>query len=88
MSTAPEDDPGLDMLSDCFVEKSVMQDGKPVKILVELTWREVGEYCRKEMKLYDSLGNAMRLKNQVANDPNYKPIEPMAGLKKWKRWRG
>jgi|HubBroStandDraft_4_1064222.scaffolds.fasta_scaffold71180_1 hypothetical protein len=70
----------LDELSSCYIEK----DGK----LHEMTPRELAKYCADEMVLWDSLWPELRLKNQVRNDPDYKPIAPMAGHKKHRRWRG
>jgi hypothetical protein len=40
------------------------------------------------MNTWDTIGPDLRAKNQVGNDPAYRPIRPYAGLKKHKRWRG
>jgi len=36
------------------------------------------------MALFDSIGAAMRLKSEQFNDPNYKPINPGEGLKRFR----
>ncbi|MFZ5783991.1 MAG: hypothetical protein ACOY4R_27650 [Pseudomonadota bacterium] len=43
--------------------------GRP--LVVELTFRQLAEYCRKEMEQMDSLTPRTRLAIQRANDPHY-----------------
>src|SRR5262245_52870567 len=82
--TAPEEaamgDP-LDEKSDVYVERKI--DGKTV--LVELTFRELQKECllgSGHMALLDSLKSDTRLKHELANDPNYKPIAPGEGQRR------
>lgn len=61
-----------------------MKDGKEY----EMTFRELEEWCKKEIKVYDLIGAPGRLRSQLQNDKHYKPIEPGTGTKKYRRWRG
>ena len=83
----------LDQLSNVFVERTIKSsvDGVPMLVNVELTFRELHDECLKgdgQMTLWDNLGANLRARNQVDNDPNYRPIKPGAGQRKYRRWRG
>lgn len=77
----------LDELSAVFVERTIMGG----KVQVELTFRQLQHECLRgagQMVLWDKMGPRLRLQNQEANDPDYKPIEPNTGQRKYRRWRG
>ena len=77
-----EKDP-LDEPSDVYV----MRGDK----IVQLSFRDLQKECRYGsgmMETWDAIGKGLRDRNQLANDPDYKPIAPYAGRRKYRRWRG
>lgn len=81
----PESKDPLDEPSDCYVEHT---DGSGVTVKVELTFRQLAAVCAEDMVLWDTMTQRSHEANQRANDPNYKPLQPGAGLRKYRRWRG
>ena len=63
---------------------AILVDGKEH----ELTFRELEQYCKNQIRVYDSMGRANRLRSQVHHDPHYRPIDPGSGWRKARRWRG
>jgi hypothetical protein len=53
----------------------------------EMTFAELHELCKREIRLFDAIGPKTRMTVQRGNDPHYTPIEPFAGLTR-KRRRG
>jgi hypothetical protein len=90
MSTPSQEKDELDAPSGVFIEHEVVSsvDGSIMKITVEQTFRELQATCAADIELWDSLNRDMRAHNQVANDPDWRPIRPYAGARKYKRWRG
>lgn len=81
------DDPDpLDAPSDCYVEEWSHLLGRKIKRV--LSFRELAAACAEDMVLWDSITSESRERNQQANDPNYRPIQPGEGLRKYRRWRG
>jgi len=82
----PAPDP-LDQPSGVYVVRRI--EGKDVQ--VEMTFNELHRECLEgdgHMKLWDTLSPDVRFENERANDPNYRPIKPGAGQRKYRPWRG
>lgn len=54
----------------------------------ELTFRQLQHFCARGMRDMDQAGPRARIEIQRAMDPDYRPLAPYEGLRRFRRWRG